>query len=109
MSFDQFVPLNGPLGDKKFIAIDVYTRFPVTYDVVRCFSFKINPKALSPCLIFARNVDDKVTRKASYLCYRCNISFVTLEEMGIDYEKIKEEKSILAQESFSNANPHWIK
>jgi len=55
MTFDMVLPLNSPfLSDKTFCTIDVYTRFPITAEVIRLFAKKIEKGKKCVGLLFGR-------------------------------------------------------
>jgi hypothetical protein len=54
MSFDMVLPLRNPIGDWQVCGIDVYTRFPVTNDVIERFAKKIEQSPKCFGLIYTR-------------------------------------------------------
>lgn len=98
MSFDLFLTLNHSIGGKRYVAADVYTRFPVTETVFRSFSKKIRNVGPAFGILFVKK--DMVNSRARFLCLKRNsgkreFGFITIEEIGVDYaacRKIVEEE-----------------
>jgi len=87
ISFDVFLHLKKAIDGIEFIGIDVYTRFPVKDEVVRRFHRKIRNVGEIFGLIFVKG--DMATKRTSYLCHKYGIGFGVIEDVGINYEKIK--------------------
>ena len=86
MSFDILLPLKHRINGKKFIAIDVYTRFRVTDHIVQCFAKKIEYGQMGFGLLFAKDA----TRRATYLCRQYNIEFISFKDLQIDHDEVRE-------------------
>jgi hypothetical protein len=90
MTFDIFYRLAKPIGEKQFLAIDVYTRLPVNGYVVNSFLKKIewsnSLKDKTYGMIVYRNATPQAIYKANYN----NLRFVRLSDLKIDYKDIRE-------------------
>lgn len=91
MSFDIFLPLNLPINGNKYIAIDVFTRFPIRDQVVRCFQEKLEAIGNVYGIILASS--ESGTRRASYMCRELGIGYSLLETIGISYDNALGEKA----------------
>jgi len=87
LGFDAFLRFEHQIRDNHFIAIDVYTRFPVGDKVARNFCRKIRRVGNAFGLLLAKS--DMATDRASYLCRQNGIGFATIEELGIDYDEVR--------------------
>ena len=102
MTFDIFYQLNNPVGKKRFLVIDVYTRIPVNGYVVNSFIKKIewaksevqtvyNLKERTFGTIVFRNA----TREAIHLANKNGIRFIRLSDIKINYEDIQKEAELI--------------
>jgi len=91
MSFDIVLPLQKRYDDKRFLAIDVYTRFPVTSEVINRFSEKIEKSKTAAGIIFAR-VDLNDENIANYSAD--HVTIVILEHVESDRRPSKSYREI---------------
>lgn len=98
MSFDIFYKFKEPMKNKSFLAIDVYTRIPVTGYVINSFLKKVEwakdtvrtkttygLRGRTYGMIIFRNA----TKKAIEIANNNNISFIRLSKVKIDYDALK--------------------
>ena len=84
-SFDMCYPLAEPLESKKFIGVDVYTRFPVNEEFVRSFRRKIR-FGQDFGVIYGKNV---ASSRVWHFCRNRNIHFERLKDIGVDCDAIR--------------------
>lgn len=99
MTFDIFYQFTEPIGNKRFLAVDVYTRIPVTGYVVNSFLKKIEWAGTTDRTSTNYQLRDRTygmivyraaTRNAINLANRRGIRFIRLSDAKINYEKIQE-------------------
>lgn len=104
MAFDIFYQLNEPIGQKRFLAIDVYTRIPVTGFVVNSFIKKIewastksgtNENHILKNRTFGMIVYRNSTPEAIRLANKNGIRFLRLSDIKVKYEDVQKEASSL--------------
>ena len=88
LSFDAFLRLEHQIGHNQFIAIDVYTRFPVGNTVAQNFCQKIRRVGNAFGLLLAKR--STATARASFVCKKNGVGFLTIEDLGISYDDIRE-------------------
>lgn len=88
LSFDAFPRFEHQIGNNQFMAIDVYTRFPVGNEVAKNFCRKIRHVGNAFGLLLAKS--DMATDRASFVCKKNGVGFATIEDLGIDYDKIRD-------------------
>jgi len=84
-SFDMCYPLAEPVGGRKFIGVDVYTRFPVNEEVVRSFHRKIR-FGQDFGVIYGKSLSSP---RVLYFCKDRNIHFERLKDIGVDCDAIR--------------------
>ncbi len=100
MSFDIFYQFFDPIAGKSYLAVDVYTRFPVTGFMIHSFAKKIEwaktvkrnsttnyLKEKTFGIIVFRNA----TRKAFPIAKRLGIRFLRLRDIKVDYKVLRQE------------------
>jgi len=88
LSFDAFLRLEHQIGHNQFIAIDVYTRFPVGNTVAQNFCHKVHRVGNVFGLLLAKR--STATARASFVCKKNGVGFLTIEDLGISYDDIRE-------------------
>jgi hypothetical protein len=100
MSFDIFYQFFEPVAGKSYMAIDVYTRIPVTGYMVHSFAKKIEWAKTVTRNNTTNYLRDKTygiivfrnaTRKAITIANRLGIRFLRLSDLRIDYKEIQVE------------------
>lgn len=84
-SFDLCCPLAEPVGGKRFIGVDVYTRFPVNEEVARFFHRKIR-FGQDFGMIYGKSV---ASSRTLYFCKDRNIHLERLKDIGVDCDTIR--------------------
>lgn len=80
------LPSDNEVGKKPFLAVDVYTRFPLSKEVIGRFAKKVEMSRKPIGMILIRgNLIDKSLE--SY-CNECHIILGKLESFGIDYNNV---------------------
>ncbi|MGA2308187.1 MAG: hypothetical protein ABSG57_01400 [Candidatus Bathyarchaeia archaeon] len=87
LSFDAFLHFEQPVKDKQFMAIDVYTRFPVGNKVALNFCRKVRHVGNAFGLLLAKS--DMATNRASFVCKNNEVGFATIEDLGTNYNEIR--------------------
>lgn len=105
MTFDIFYQFNKPIGNKRFLAVDVYTRIPVTGYVVNSFIKKIewartekgeSTKYSLKDKTFGMIVFRNATRKAINIANRNALRFIRLQDdVKINYDDIRKSQNLL--------------
>jgi hypothetical protein len=100
MTFDIFYEFREPIMDKKFLAIDVYSRIPVNGYVINSFLKKIEWAKISIRGRITYNLRDRTfamivfrnsTRKAIDIANKHGIRFIRLADAKIDYKALRKE------------------
>ncbi len=100
MTFDIFYRFFDPVSEKSYLAIDVYTRIPVTGYTVHSFAKKIEwaevrtrkgstnyLKGKTYGMIVYRNA----TKKAINVANRLGLRFIRLSDIKVNYTSLKKE------------------
>ncbi len=101
MSFDLFYQFRDPIVGKSYLAVDVYTRFPVSGFIINTFAKKIEWAKTGPRKNSTNYLKDKThgmivflnaTRKAMPTAKRLEIKLLRVfDDLRIDYKAIRQE------------------
>lgn len=101
MAFDMFYPFSDPVGNKEFLAVDVYTRIPVSGYIVNSFKKKIEWAPDLRERTFGMIMFRNSTPTAIEIALKLGIRFTHLSKINIDYGTVRREVSeeMLSQNS----------
>jgi hypothetical protein len=100
MAFDIFYQFRDPIAERNYLAIDVYTRIPVTGFMVHSFTKKIEwaktvtRKKTTNYLrdkTFGIIVYRNATRNAIMIANRIGLKFLRLRDIKVDYKQLRNE------------------
>lgn len=103
MAFDIFYQFFDPLAGRNYLAIDVYTRIPVTGYMINSFAKKIDwaktirRKSTTNYLkdkTFGIIVFRNATRNAFQVAKKLGIRFLRLSDIKVDYKQLRSKKEI---------------
>ena len=97
MSYDIVLPSDDEIRKKPFLAVDIYTRFPLSKEIIGRFAKKLKMSRGAYGMILTRG--NLINESLESYSNECNVVLGKLETFGIDYNNICKLFGIISDDS----------